>query len=354
MKKHSKIPKRSILLSYMLLVVIFGVCTAAAADDHKGDIIKIAAVGDVMMGSEGRMPPYKPEYLFKACKSYLKSADVAFLNHEATMADSGESVKKSIKGKSYAFRTPTSFAAYLSDAGFNMASLANNHTFDYGHPGLKSTVKALSENGMAVSHHSGSIARMNVRGLKVAMAAFWIYSGDPHDLNNIPRAKKITADLASKNDIVIISFHGGAEGAKYIHTPKEMEQYLGEKRGDVVAFSHAVVDSGADLVLGHGPHVPRAMEMYKGRLIAYSLGNFCTLGFSTKSYTGYAPLLLVDLHADGRPAGGRIVSFLQTKPNPLALDPENKAAKLIYKLGVEDFPDSNAVTKDGQIIAQHK
>ena len=120
-----------------------------------------------------------------------------------------------------------------------MASLANNHSFDYGHPGLKETRETLARYGIESSHHSGTIAVQQVKGLKVAMAAFWIYSGDPHDLNNIPQAKKITAKLAAEHDLVIISFHGGGEGLGYAHTPRGPETYLGEKRGSVVDFARA-------------------------------------------------------------------------------------------------------------------
>ena len=316
------------------------------------ETIKIGAVGDVMMGSEGRWPKNGPAGLFKAVKPYLSENDINFYNNEGVLTDVGTCVKKPVKGKVYAFKTPPEYAKYLGDAGFNMASLANNHTFDYAHEGLNRTTEALGDHGIVSSHHSGSIARMNVRGVRVAMAAFWIYSGDPHDLNNIPQAKRITAKLAKESDVTIISFHAGAEGLDFIHVPKGPEKYLGETRGDVMAFARAVVDSGADLVLGHGPHVPRAMEIYKDRLIAYSLGNFCTIGFGLKSHLGQAPLLVAEVDETGKLTGGSVVSFVQRRLDGPILDKDNAAAKLIFKLGTEDFPKSNALGPDGRIVIQ--
>jgi poly-gamma-glutamate capsule biosynthesis protein CapA/YwtB (metallophosphatase superfamily) len=111
-----------------------------------------------------------------------------------------------------------------------------------------------------------------------------------------------------------------------------------------------MIDAGADLVVGHGPHVPRAMEIYKERLIAYSLGNFAThLVINVDGIRGLAPLLLVDLAADGRVVGGEIVSFQQIKGKPPVFDPDGKAARLMFKLGEQDFPRSNALKDDGRI-----
>ena len=98
------------------------------------------------------------------------------------------------------------------------------------------------------------------------------------------------AQLAATHDIVIVSFHGGAEGNGAEMLPFAREIFAGEDRGNVVEFAHAMVDAGADLVLGHGPHVVRPMELYRDRLIAYSLGNFATYyGISVEGIRGIAP-----------------------------------------------------------------
>ena len=329
--------------------MLFCLALTAAAP---AETVRIAAVGDVMMGSQGRMPANDGQGLFEEAAPLLKGNDVVFLNHEGTLADRGTSVKPQVKGRSYSFRTPTRYGRYLAEAGFNMASLANNHSFDYNRLGLDDTQDTLRANGIVFSHHSGSIARLNIRGTRVAMAAFWIYSGEVHDLNNIDRAREITARLAAENDVVLISMHGGAEGADRVHTPRQMETFLGEKRGNLPLFAHAVVDAGADMVIGHGPHVPRAMELYKGRLIAYSLGNFCTTGFGTTGALGLAPLLLAEVDGQGRLTGGRVVSFIQTKSAPPRKDPKNRAALLMYDLGEQDFPGVNALDSKGGLVVK--
>ena len=113
---------------------------------------------------------------------------------------------------------------------------------------------------------------------------------------------------AANADVVIVTMHAGAEGADRTHVPPGTETYLGENRGNVVAFSHAVVDSGADVVIGHGPHVLRGMEWYKGRLIAYSLGNFA--GYKVFALGGplsLSGILRVTLRGDGGFDSGTLV-----------------------------------------------
>jgi poly-gamma-glutamate capsule biosynthesis protein CapA/YwtB (metallophosphatase superfamily) len=109
-----------------------------------------------------------------------------------------------------------------------------------------------------------------------------------------------------------------------------------------VKFSHAVIDAGADLVIGHGPHVPRALELYKNRLIAYSLGNFLTYqGIKITGDSGVVPILTVTLTADGRFKQGKIISARQYRPQGTQLDNTHKAAKMIEQLTQDDFPETS-------------
>jgi hypothetical protein len=139
----------------------------------------------------------------------------------------------------------------------------------------------------------------------------------------------------------VVSFHGGTEGLRALHT-KDAEEYLGsESRGNVVRFAHTVIDQGADLVIGHGPHVPRALELYNDKLIAYSLGNFCTYGIiSIKQEKGLAPILSVSLDKNGDFVRGKIYSFKQKYPGFPLPDKKRRAARLIKQLSKTDFPDS--------------
>jgi hypothetical protein len=313
-------------------------------------VIRVAAVGDVMMGTEGRLPPDDGLSLFAAAKPFLLPNDIVFCNHEGTLTHFDKPTKVPVDTIAYVFRTPPRYARYLEEAGFNMVSVANNHFHDYGAAGAQETMDVLRQHHIEFSGPPGIIARKTVNDLKTVMVAFHS-SANSHWLLDIPKARQIVQQLAKSNDIVIVSFHGGQEGREALHTPREMEFHLGEPRGEIVRFARAVVEAGADLVLGHGPHVPRAMEIYRGRLIAYSLGNFCTgEGINVQGETGYAPLLLAELDENGQLLGGRIVSFYQTYGQPPVLDPQNRAARLMHRLGCLDFPDSNAMTEDGGLI----
>lgn len=312
--------------------------------------ILISAVGDVMMGTDRVKLRARGKYLLQACAPYLQGFDINFYNNEGTFAKANvKPNKRSIPGISYVFRSPRIYATWLAKAGFNMASLANNHSYDYGWKGLYQTARLLRRSGIVSSHNFGTTAKRTIRGTRIVMVAFHTSRYGKHCVNKIPQAKEIVQKLARTFDIVMVSFHGGAEGTKHIHVPKKLERYLGERRGNVHAFAHGVIDAGADLVIGHGPHVPRAMEIYKGRLIAYSLGNFVTTGFGLRSYKGYAPMLQVELSPKGKLIQGRVLSFLQRRYRGVALDPSKKAAHLIHKLGKADFPKSNAVNAKGLI-----
>ena len=139
-------------------------------------------------------------------------------------------------------------------------------------------------------------------------------------------------------DIVVVLMHAGAEGADKIHTPKGGETAYGEFRGDSRAFSHAVIDAGADLVLGSGPHVVRGLEEYRGRLVAYSLGNFAGWkNFSRKGNLALSGLLAVRVAGDGRVLGGRWLSLRIADPGVPRVDPDGASAALVRRLSTEDF-----------------
>ena len=130
---------------------------------------------------------------------------------------------------------------------------------------------------------------------------------------------------------------------------------MGAKRGDVHQFAHAVVDAGADIVLGNGPHVSRAMEIYKDRLIAYSLGNFCTYkSVSVAGVCGMAPLLKVKLNKQGEFIGGNIIAFNQSHQYGLTRDTLNRVAKRIKLLTEKDFLEAGLdINDNGAIVPEN-
>lgn len=310
--------------------------------------ISVIAVGDIMMGSDYpdvNLPPYDGSKLFASVGSILKDADLTLGNLEGTLLEGGVCAKQVEKGRCYAFRTPPGWAANLREAGFDFFNLANNHMNDFGPGGIKGTTEALSLAGLKYGGAYKEVGQLNVNGVKVAVVSFST-SPNTNSVLEIEKAQRIVAEQAEINDIVIVSFHGGAEGLKALHTRDELESFLGSPRGNLVKFSHAVIDSGADFVWGHGPHVPRALEVYRDRLIAYSLGNFCTWGFNLTDELSYAPILKVEMDSSGVFKKGNIFSAIQKTYKPSEPDPLSRAAKLMKKLSEDDFPGSSPVIMD--------
>lgn len=303
--------------------------------------ITIAAVGDIMIGTdfpEDRLPPEDGATSFSGVADVLREADVTFGNLEGVLQDGGEPFKVCKNPKlCYLFRTPTRYAKYFYEAGFDVMSLANNHARDFGEEGRDSTMRALGEWGISHSGRVGDIARFTSGEYTIAMIAFAPNPGS-YDINDIEGAAALVRDLSIENDLVMVSFHGGAEGVDAQHLTFDQEEYYGEQRGNVVEFSRRMVDEGADLVVGHGPHVVRAIELYRGRLIAYSLGNFNTYyGISIAGLKGLAPILRVTLDESGQFMKGQIVSTRQARPGGPQPDPSHEAARTMRELTLSDF-----------------
>lgn len=334
--------------------------------------ITVAAVGDLMLGTdfpENYLPADDGLGMLAAVTPILKSADIRFGNFEGTLLDGGEPVKKCKTSKNcYLFRTPQRYVQRLVDAGFNAMSLANNHARDFGEAGRSSSMQALTAAGIHHSGREGDIASWIVAGRHIALIAYAPFAG-AHDPSDLATARQAIAALKHQHDIVIVSMHMGAEGADVTHMTFGHEIFHGEDRGDSVAFAHAAVEAGADLVIGHGPHVPRAMELYHDRLIAYSLGNFCTFqGINVAGVNGLAPILKVTLAGDGRFMSGQIYSARQQRPLGPLPDSHHAAARLIAELTAQDFPNTpltmtaegglqrktleTSASKDGQLMTQ--
>jgi hypothetical protein len=319
--------------------------------------LTVAAVGDIMMGSTypdaSGLPPEDGATMLSEVKPILSAADIAFGNLEGPMLEGGATSKCSpTSTRCFAFRVPTRYGKHLKDAGFDVLSLANNHAYDFGPEGRESSMRVLNELGIAHSGKVGDIASMNVKGRRVAVIAFATYPTS-YNFLDIENAKRLVAGLAGKNDIVIVSFHGGAEGPTNQHVPRGPENYLGEDRGDLRKFTHAMIDAGADLLIGHGPHVVRGMEVYRNRLIAYSLGNFATYGkFQLVGPTSLSLILEAQLATDGAFLGGKIHPALQTKPGGPRLDTYRTVVPVIRQLSMDDFGTSAIrVSDDGTISA---
>ena len=134
---------------------------------------------------------------------------------------------------------------------------------------------------------------------------------------------------------------------QYQHVPRASELFHGENRGNVYQFAHTVIDAGADIVFGHGPHVVRGIEVYKDRFVSYSLGNFCTYGgINVSGINGYAPIIKVYTDAKGVFFKGKITSGVQNFHAPVSIDPQNMALKKIKELTENDFKDATLSIDD--------
>jgi hypothetical protein len=319
--------------------------------------LRILAVGDIMMGSDypspDAMPPLDGTALFAPVSPLLRGGDLTFGNLEGPLLDGGKTTKCIDPKNCYAFRTPTRYGALLRDAGFRVLSIANNHALDFGEAGRRSTIRVLDSLGIGHSGPVGDVYRTVIRGKTVALIAF-SYDDDSHNLLKTEEAVALVRRLSAEQDVVIVSFHGGAEGARHQHVPDNMEVIFGEDRGHLRLFTHAVVDAGADLVIGHGPHVVRGLEIYKQRLIAYSLGNFVTYAqFNLNGPNGLSCVLDVHLAPDGRFERGRIHPTLQDKPGGALMDDSGQIIPIVRQLSQEDFGTSAAVvTEDGFVRAR--
>ncbi len=323
------------------------------------DTLTIAMTGDIMMGTtypSKQLPANDGRDLFKDTKELLHSADIAVGNLEGTLCDGGSSTKGS-GPNSYSFRTPTSYGPLLKEAGYDFLSMANNHANDFGAIGIESTEKTLQQLGIKYAGIQGHVesAVITVKGKKIGFCAFGhnSYTLKHRDLNTV---KRILDDLKTKSDIIIVSFHGGAEGRTKSHLPQGAESFLGEDRGSLREFAHYCIDNGADVVYGHGPHVVRAAEVYKGRFIDYSLGNFCTpYGMSLTGISAYAPVVRITIDDKGRFLHGKIHSFTQIKGVGPRLNKTHDVAKQIKALSEEDVPHSEAsIDNNGTITLKKK
>ena len=308
----------------------------------------------MMLGTdypENHLPDDDGASFLAAATPWLSSTDLTFGNLEGVLVDGGEPAKKcSNPSVCYLFRSPTRYAEHYRVAGFDVLSLANNHARDFGEEGRTSTMNALDASGIHHSGREGDFASLVVNDLKVAVLAYAV-TRESNMMLDYELAETTVAEYAATHDIVMVTFHGGAEGVDATNLPFAEEEYFGEPRGDVVQFARGMVDVGADLVIGHGPHVVRAAELYKERLIAYSLGNFATYyGISVAGIKGVAPILITTLDGEGRFIEGEIVSTVQLRPDGPSIDDQQRALNLMRGLSIEDFEHSGLLFEpDGRI-----
>lgn len=320
--------------------------------------VSIKAVGDMIPGTNfpyNKLPENK-ERLFESVKSYLQGADILFGNFESTMTDYPYSSKGGGGGMLFAFRTPPSYAKIFKDVGFDILNIANNHSYDFNEQGFKDTIKNIDSNGMKAVGKRDQIVYQNVKGVNVAFIGFSNYGEVHNSLLELKAGAEVVKKARQKADIVVISVHAGAEGTGAQNVNNRNEFFYGENRGNMVLFSRTMIDAGADLILGHGPHVTRALELYKGKLIAYSLGNF--MGYrtlSTAGALGQSLILDVKMTPKGDFVSGKIIPIELSSQGIPSVDEDFRTVGLIRRLTKSDFPNTGLMIDDkGQILKKSK
>ena len=386
------------LITLLALAAVFGLAcqkqelstqvaqaeTKPTPDRRMDPSIEIKAVGDIMLGStsinDSFLPPNDGHDMLKEVTPVLSEADITFGNLEGPMLEGGKSEKCAdtspakktndayaapaptpVAGKTpvkktigcFAFRVPTRYGQYLKDAGFDVLNLANNHAGDFGEQGRASTRRVLDQLGIKYAGGDKdrfSTAYLDVKGVTIAVVGFDHNPVSPN-VNDLDEARRLVSAAKKKAQIVIVSFHGGAEGEGAQHVLRQTEMLGSEKRGNLPVFAHTVIDAGADLVLGHGPHVLRGMEVYKGHLIVYSMGNFATYGmFNLKGVQGISAIFDIKLTSSGDFASAKIIPVRQEGRGGPVLDPSGAAIRKLQELSAADFVTSApAIADDGTI-----
>jgi poly-gamma-glutamate capsule biosynthesis protein CapA/YwtB (metallophosphatase superfamily) len=321
--------------------------------------LTIAAVGDIMLGStsinDTFLPPNDGADILKEVTPILSQADIAFGNLEGPLLEGGKTEKCPPNStRCFAFRVPTRYGKLLKDAGFDVLSLANNHAADFGDYGRESTRKTLDALGIK---HAGSdrqqfaMTIVESKGKRIAFIGF-AHNDIVPNVNDLVFARKLVEQANKKADLVVVSFHGGAEGVAAQRVPQMTEMLGTEKRGNLPLFARTVIDAGADLVLGHGPHVLRGMEIYKDRLIAYSMGNFATYGmFNLKAETSLTAIFEIRIGLDGKFISGKLHAGKQLGRGGPTLDESGEAIRKVRELSIADFAgNAPKIADDGTFL----
>ena len=321
--------------------------------------IRVKAVGDIMLGSVTPDPiiPLNNGRIFAdSISKELDGADITMGNLEGVFINSSFQPKKCSKesreaGRCYEFGMPRTIAPVLKKMHFNVLGMDNNHVWDYGSEGYELTKKILHEYGIEQVPHK-SHTTITIKDKHIAIVAFG-FSDRSYHISDLQKVKEVIKEIDNDHHIVIATFHGGAEGKNFRRQYNMKEEFFGEDRGNLMAFSKVAIDAGADMIIGHGPHVLRGIQLYKNKLICYSLGNFITYGnMKISGYNGLGAIMDITLDENnGNFIKGKIIPTKQ-KPHGIAFrDRSNRSIQVIKELMELDFPNTPLIIKnDGTII----
>ena len=313
-KQYSRMYLRNIVLSVAWLVGSGSVSTQTlpAAPLSTAKLTRLLAGGDILL-SQSTDPVGLPiQKGLGYLKELIAHVDLASANLEGPLDNGALPVKSCASEYCHSFGQPIIAARWLSSAGFHAVSVNNNHSMDRGQAGRTITRQSLAEQNVAPIWENATYFPEQ----RMALLAYSANKGS-YDVRQTRSVLDAIVAL-SPNWRVWVQVHAGAEGEKAAKIPCARETYLGEDRGDIVSLGRQMVDAGASVVTMHGPHVPRAMELYKNRLIAYSLGNGLTApGISIQGQAGLSPWLDLSIKSDGSYHSHEIHWFRQDRKHGL-------------------------------------
>lgn len=278
--------------------------------------------------------------------AFFSTLDIMSGNLEGVLTDNTEYQSKCAKMSTncFALKGSGNFAETLKGAGFDIVNIANNHSLDFGVSGLKDTQNNLDLAQIAHTGAKNKIAYFETKGTKIAYIGF-AQNSNLNTMSDLNQMKKIIAEARTKADIVIATIHAGAEGSTNMSVPDDNEIYLGENRGNTKQIAHNLIDSGADMVLGSGPHVLRGIEIYNNKVIAYSLGNFLSVNkLSKNNFLGLSAILVANFDKAGITKSIRIIPAKISAPEGIPYFDESGASiVLINHLSKENFGENGLI-----------
>jgi poly-gamma-glutamate capsule biosynthesis protein CapA/YwtB (metallophosphatase superfamily) len=310
----------------------------------------VVFTGDLMLGGNALPVIQKngADYPFRQVAPLFQWADIGVSNLEAPVATEGRAFEKT-----YTFRVPPSLLEGPIQAGIGVFTLGNNHIMDFGDQGLFSTLSVLD--ALNVRHcgaggnreEAEAPAIVQLHGLKIGFLAFsytfpdefWAGERTPGTAYGRPdRMKKNIEALKQKVDRVVVSFHWGEERSTMVKTYQH-------------DAAHAVIDWGADLVVGHHPHVLQGLEWYKGKLIAYSLGNFVFGSYSPDARESALLKILFDRSGyEARLIPISVFNY-EVQFQPLLLSGSRKTALIAHLNAISgDLNGSQLLEASGRVI----
>jgi hypothetical protein len=341
------------------------------ADTARSGVVRVCAGGDVTLGTNLNpgwvhtasrrlgipVEPFPdPDSLLAPLRPLVADADVVLLNVEAAIGDGPPSRRKCAPNSTacFAFRMQPEAAGALRRVGGTaevVGNVANNHAADAGRPEWRGTMRRLRDAGV---HVTGADTLPTVvatpRGDTVAFLGFSTWIGP--DARDLAAVRRIVGAAAERYPRVVVTMHMGAEGRAAQRTRDTTETFYGENRGNMVAFARAAATAGADLVVGHGPHVMRAAEWHGETLVLYSLGNLLTYGpFSLAEPLNRGAVACAALDATGRVVEAALRPTRLVPPGRVVPDLSARAVALTDSLSRLDFPASAVELRpDGAIV----